>query len=378
MQQNGSLVSQIVGEDVKLPCFDECDLLGRPQRCFDVRAIRHHITGRRVLITGAGGTIGTELCRTIATLDPALMVLVDNSELSLYQLDLELFERRRPVRYQVVFCDVRDRPRVETVVAETRPEMVFHAAALKHISLVEHSPTEGVLTNIGGTRNIADVCSMQGVAEVVLLSSDKAVNPSNIMGVTKRVAEIYVQALQTRGRDTRFAIVRLGNVLNSSGSVVPLFQRQIARGGPITVRHPDVCRYFMTKREAVHLVLQAAVLLRDGKAGPSRLLALDMGQPILISELARRMIHDAGLHPDADIEIVYTGLDPGEKLQERIFHEEELLLPNMLEGILVASARALQPTDLEPMLKRLLTVACAHETSAVRRALAQIVPEFSP
>jgi len=270
------------------------DLLGRPQAVLDRPAMKALIAGRRVLVTGAGGTIGSELVRQIAALEPARLALLDAGEFALYQIDLELAESRPEIDRVAYLGDVRDRARLRQVVSHERPALVFHAAALKHVPMVEHNPNEGILTNVIGTRNIADVCFDGDVELLVLVSTDKAVNPTNVMGATKRLAEAYCQALDVQAAQqdrVRVATVRFGNVLGSTGSVVPLFQRQLAEGGPLTVTHPEMQRYFMTVREAVELVLQASVLAsrREDHAGvlPGRIFVLDMGEPVKIVEIGR-------------------------------------------------------------------------------------------
>jgi len=308
------------------------DLLGRPQRVLDRAAVARHVTGRRVLVTGAGGSIGSELVRQIAALDPSCLVLLDASEYALYTIDLELAESRPGLRRVAVLADVRDRGRIAAVMAEHRPELVFHAAALKHVPLVESNPVEGLRTNALGTRVVAEACRDHGVAAMVLVSTDKAVHPTSVMGASKRVAERICQALDVDrraapggegGGTTRHITVRFGNVLGSAGSVVPLFRRQLARGGPLTVTHPEMSRYFMTIREAAELILQAAAHGVEHEALRGHIFVLDMGRPLRIVDLARQMIRLAGRTPDSDVKIVFTGLRPGENLHEEVFHDGE-------------------------------------------------------
>ena len=273
------------------------DLLGRPQTVLDRASMKALVAGRRVLVTGAGGTIGAELARQIAAFGPARLALVDNGEFALYGIDGEIGENFPAIARAALIGDVRDRQRVDEVMAAERPELVFHAAALKHVPIVEANPCEGILTNVLGTRHIAEACRAAGVRAMVMISTDKAVNPANVMGATKRLAESICQALDIgeakRARGTRFVTVRFGNVLGSTGSVVPLFQRQLAAGGPLTVTHPEIARFFMTVREAVELVLQASTLgIADAERG--KIYVLDMGQPIKIVDLARQMIRLAG------------------------------------------------------------------------------------
>ncbi|MBZ0324660.1 MAG: polysaccharide biosynthesis protein, partial [Alphaproteobacteria bacterium] len=284
------------------------DLLGRPRTVLDRDAMKALVAGKRVLVTGAGGTIGGELIRQVAAFGPARLCLLDHAEFNLYTIDAEAAERWPDVSRPTILGDVRDRVRLDAVMTRERPEIVFHAAALKHVPMVEANPNEGMLTNVAGTRNIADACRAAGVAAMVMISTDKAVNPTSVMGATKRLAESYCQALDIAGGDegTRFVTVRFGNVLGSTGSVVPLFQRQLAKGGPLTVTHPEMKRYFMTVREAVELVLQASALGVSAPEKRGRIYVLDMGAPVRIRDLAETMIRLAGLRPGEDVEIVYT------------------------------------------------------------------------
>jgi O-antigen biosynthesis protein WbqV len=350
--------------------------LGRPQKRLDREAMQKLIANKRVLVTGAGGTIGSELSRQIAALGPAWLTLVDNNEFALYAIDLELGESEMPVPRTAALGDVRDRVQMDRLVGQVQPDVIFHAAALKHVPMVESNPAEGVRTNAGGTRNVADAARAHGVPVMVLISTDKAVNPSSVMGATKRIAELYCQALQISAGTARFVTVRFGNVLGSTGSVVPLFQRQLARGGPLTVTDPRVARYFMTTREAVELVLQAAALPNDAASVPGQIFVLDMGEPVLIADLARQVIRLAGLRPDIDIDIVFTGLRPGEKLNERLFHEAEPPVPTPADGILLAAPRSLSLSVLAPLLDRLLQAAESNDEVSLLAAISAIVPEF--
>ncbi|MTJ83700.1 MAG: polysaccharide biosynthesis protein [Telmatospirillum sp.] len=355
------------------------DLLGRPQAVLDRAAMQSLIEGRRVLVTGAGGSIGSELVRQIADCRPASLSLVESSEFALYTIDREMEEHHPGLARRALIANVRDRARIGRVMAEERPELVFHAAALKHVPMVEANPLEGCLTNAVGTRIVADACLAHGVALMVLISTDKAVNPTNVMGAAKRMAETYCQAQDIRsdaGR-TRFVTVRFGNVLGSTGSVVPLFQRQLAAGGPITVTHPEMTRYFMTIREAVELVLQASALgygNRDRYQG--RIFVLDMGEPVKIVHLARQMIRLAGLRPEIDVKIVYTGLRPGEKLFEEIFHGAEAPVPTERDGILVAAVRALDHDHVAAAIESLEEACRRQDADGARRVLRDLVPEY--
>ena len=356
------------------------DLLGRPQAMLNRGAIEGLVAERRVLVTGAGGTIGSELTRQIAALGPSRLILIENGEFNLYTIDMELRERFPALDIRAVLADVRDRDRIRDLFDEHVPELVFHAAALKHVPLVEDCPAEGALTNVFGTRNVADAARAVGVRAMVLISTDKAVRPSSVMGATKRVAESYCQALDTlvmnSATPTRFVTVRFGNVLGSSGSVVPLFQRQLARGGPLTVTHPDMRRYFMTVREAVELVLQASA---HGIAHPDergRILVLDMGEPVRILDLARQMIRISGHKPDVDVKIEFVGLRPGEKLFEEILHDDEAPERTDADGVFVAAPRLTDHGSLTAALAELETAARAGRHQAVVAQLHLLVPEY--
>jgi len=356
------------------------DLLGRPQTVLDRDAMRRLIAGRRILVTGAGGTIGSELVTQICGLDPAQITLLDSGEFNLYRIDLEVADSHPGLRRRAVLADVRDRVHLDRIMREARPELVFHAAALKHVPMVELNPFEGVLTNAVGTRNVAEACRVAGVAAMVQISTDKAVNPTSVMGASKRIAESYCQALDIGERDgsaraTRFITVRFGNVLGSTGSVVPLFQRQLAAGGPLTVTHPEVMRYFMTVREAVELVLQASVLGSHGEAA-GKLFVLDMGEPVRIIDLARQMIRLAGKRPNIDIEIKVSGLRPGEKLFEEIFHGAEPLLPTACKGILLAAPRAGDAAALGAAIDELAAICARGDAAALQGQLRRLVPEY--
>lgn len=352
------------------------DLLGRPQTPLERDAMRALLAGRRVLITGAGGSIGGELTRQVLAFAPAELVLLDNSEYALYQIDLEAGRIAPPVPRRAVLLDVRDRERVLMLFAGARPEIVFHAAALKHVPLVEANAAEGASVNLAGTVNVADAARAAGAAAMVLISTDKAVNPSSVMGATKRAAEMYCQALDLEGSATRFVTVRFGNVLGSTGSVVPLFQDQLARGGPLTVTHPDMTRYFMTVREAVELVIEAAAARSSRRQG--QLFVLDMGAPVRIVDLARQMIRLAGRKPDQDVAIVFTGIRPGEKLHEELFHGAEPVAPSGLPGIFVAAPRPADRPALEAGIAAVARAAGTGDDAAVRAGLRRLVPEYAP
>ena len=355
------------------------DLLGRPQVPLDRPAVERMIRGKRVLVTGAGGTIGSELTRQIAALEPAFLTILDSSEYHLYEIDQELRSDHPAVARHPVLADVRDARRIDAAVAEAQPDIVFHAAALKHVPMVEDNPLEGILTNAIGSRIVANACAKAGVRCMVQISTDKAVNPTNVMGATKRVAESYIQAMDNAPRQTRYVAVRFGNVLGSTGSVVPLFEKQLRRGGPLTVTHPDMTRYFMTVREAVELVLQAATTaLRDADQTRGKIFVLDMGEPVRILDLATRMIRMAGLEPEKDIAIEFTGLRPGEKLFEELLHDREEVIDGAGQGMTLASPRFSDQAVLESALDRLAECCAGAETAAALRLLCDLVPEYKP
>jgi O-antigen biosynthesis protein WbqV len=360
------------------------DLLNRPQVPLDRDGMARLIQGRRVIVTGAGGTIGSELARQVAAFGPGTLILLDNGEYALWQIDLELAETHPGVNRRTLIADIRDEARIRAVFEEHRPELVFHAAALKHVPMVEANPLEGMATNAAGTRHVADAAKAAGALAMVLISTDKAVNPTSVMGASKRLAEMYCQALDISARTAhhgmRCITVRFGNVLGSTGSVVPLFQRQLARGGPLTVTHPDMQRYFMTVREAVGLVLQASVLGVGGASLPSGenggIFVLDMGEPVKIVDLARQMIRLVGLQPEQDIEIRFTGLRPGEKLFEELFHGKEPPVPTGYPGLLMASPRTADPAIVGRAIDEISNACKAGQVKLALTLLGRLIPEF--
>jgi len=358
------------------------DLLGRPQARLDRDKVRQMIVGRRVLVTGAGGSIGSELVRQIAAYGPANITLLDAGEYNLYAIDMEMAEKYPDLPRESILGDVRDRLRIDQVFAARQPEIVFHAAAYKHVPLVEHNPNEGILTNTLGTRNVAEACRAAGVETMVLISTDKAVNPANVMGASKRLAECYCQALETLPSDqrggTRFVTVRFGNVLGSTGSVVPLFRRQLEAGGPLTVTHEGITRYFMTIAEAVELVLQAAELGKHGVTEGGKIFVLDMGRPVKIIDLARQMILLSGLRPGKDIDIKVTGLRPGEKLYEELFHDGEPPEPTETDGVMLAAPRVVDYALIKQVFDELGESAASRDTHKTLELMSRLVPEFQP
>ena len=356
------------------------DLLGRPQANLDREGMQTMIENKRVLVTGAGGTIGGELVRQISDFKPSQLLLVDHSEYLLYQTSLDLNERYPGFPCENIIGDVSCRKRIRHIISSYKPELVFHAAAHKHVPLVEENPCQGILTNTIGTRNVAEACRDFYVKSMLLISTDKAINPTSVMGATKRLAECYCQALDILERQkpngTRYASVRFGNVLGSSGSVVPLFKRQIEKGGPITITHPEMTRYFMTVHEAVELVLEAMAFSMTTAVQGGRVFVLDMGEPVKIVDMAKQLIRLAGLKPDIDIEIKYTGLRPGEKLFEELFHASEHLLPTNNPNILLGAPRTVDYGFLQRALQELEEAAYKQDSESVLCMLHALVPEY--
>lgn len=346
------------------------ELLAREPIELDRRAIGGLIKGRRVLITGAGGSIGSELCRQVAAFNCAHLTVVDFSETALFEIEREMRETYPHVSIKAVLCDVRDAHRTTIVFRQEMPDLVFHAAALKHVSMVERHPMEGILTNVIGTWNVTEASKASGARQMVLISTDKAVDPTNVMGATKRLAESVIQAQQSTVEGTRFSAVRFGNVLGSSGSVVPIFKSQIERGGPLTVTHPDMTRFFMTIPEAAQLVLHATAACHEDERRDSRLFLLEMGEPVSILDLARQMIALSGRR---EIEIEITGLRPGEKLTEALLDETEHALPAAPKVLEVISNSAVRVTPGH--LEALAEVVESGDVEAVRTSLFDLVAQ---
>jgi O-antigen biosynthesis protein WbqV len=351
------------------------ELLARDPIELDRAAVGALLRGRRVLITGAGGSIGAELCRQVAAFEADHITLMDFSETSLFEIDRELRETFPGVSRSAVLCDVRNPTRLELAFRREHPDIVFHAAALKHVSMVENHPCEGVLTNVVGTWNVAEAARSCGAAQMVLISTDKAVDPSNAMGATKRLAEAVIQAQQSGPGATRFSAVRFGNVLGSAGSVVPIFKSQIERGGPVTITHEAMERFFMTIPEAAQLVLHATAACAEGEeAGHARLFLLEMGAPVKIMDLAKQMIALSGHMLGRDIDIEITGLRPGEKLTEALLDETERSIPCAPKVMEVVSASALRVTGSH--LLELEALAERGDVDEVRRALFDLVAQI--
>jgi FlaA1/EpsC-like NDP-sugar epimerase len=363
------------------------DLLGRPQASLDRESMAQLIVGKRILVTGAGGSIGGELVQQICAFNPAHLILLDHSEYLLYTIDQDVQDKHPQLSRTMMLADVTDASRIENIIKTEKPHLVFHAAALKHVPIAEHNPIETILTNIIGTKNLAEACRVHKVRAMVVISTDKAINPTNIMGATKRVAEKYCQALDieelarskvTRAKGTRYITVRFGNVLGSTGSVIPLFQKQLKRGGPLTITDPQMTRYFMTIHEAVELVLQAAALGVTESKQAGYIFILDMGEPVKIYDLARQMIRLAGLRPEVDIQISYTGCRPGEKLYEELFYQSEELQPTRIQSIQIGKPSAENYLKLSKSLKEIEILARNHNSLGALKLLKQLVPEYTP
>ena len=349
------------------------DLLGRDSVQVDMHSIHSHIRGRRVLVTGGGGSIGSELCRQLAVCQPEELIIFDIYENNAYTIQMELQRRYPSLNLTVLIGSVRDQEKVEQIFQDHRPELVFHAAAHKHVPLMEESPAEAVKNNIFGTRNVAEAADRFGSKAFVLISSDKAVNPTSVMGATKRVCEMIIQMMDRRSASTRYVAVRFGNVLGSNGSVIPLFQEQIAHGGPVTVTHREMVRYFMTIPEAVSLVMQAGVYAKGGE-----IFVLDMGSPVKIDDLARNMIKLCGYEPDVDIPVVYTGIRPGEKLYEELLLTEEGLEKTANDLIFVGHPNGFSDEGLLESLSRLQTLCSQNDKNGVVRELSCLVKTYAP
>jgi FlaA1/EpsC-like NDP-sugar epimerase len=343
--------------------------LGRESISLDWKAITKGVAGKAVMVTGGGGSIGSELCRQIARLSPATLIVFEHSELNLYQVELELRKKFPNMPLVPVLGDVCDGIAVERVFQDHKPQVVFHAAAYKHVPMLEGQVRAAVENNVFGTRTVAAAAVEHGSRCFVLISTDKAVNPANVMGMSKRVAEIDCQ-IRGSGSKTRFVTVRFGNVLGSAGSVIPLFQSQISSGGPVTVTHREIKRYFMTIPEACQLILQAAAL---GKGG--EIFVLDMGEPVKISDLAEQLIRLSGKKPGEDIEIVYTGLRPGEKLYEELFHDQEKFSATKHPKILLSESRHVDAKAFEQAMIEFRKACDSADEIKIRDVLVGLVPE---
>lgn len=353
------------------------DLLGREEIDISLDEVKAQVGGKTILVTGAAGSIGSELCRQLAHLGIRKLIMFDNAETPLHNIRLEFEDKFKWVDFQPVIGDVRSKDRVDFLFSHYKPDIVFHAAAYKHVPLMEENPCEAMMVNVEGSRNIADKCVEYGVQKMVMVSTDKAVNPTNIMGCTKRLAEIYVQSLGLAIENgkidgvTNFVTTRFGNVLGSNGSVIPRFKEQIAMGGPVTVTHPEIRRFFMTIPEACRLVLEAATLSRN-----THIYAFDMGQPVRISDLAVRMIKLAGYEIDKDIKITYTGLRPGEKLYEEVLADKENTVPTSHKRIFEARVREYEYETIVDVINRMVNYASHVSVPDMVILMKKTVPEF--
>lgn len=368
--------------------FEAADLIGREMRRLDLTPVKNMFQGKRVLVTGAGGSIGSELSQQIAVLDPAALILVDHSEFHLYNLEKRLAPlapKMKKLPWRTFLGDVRNAPRMREIFAVERPEIVLHAAALKHVPLGQKNPLEVLRTNVMGTSNVLDMCEAFDVDHFILISTDKAVAPVNMMGASKRIVEMLTLARQATHSTMQASCVRFGNVLASNGSVVNLFEEQIAMGGPVTVTHREVDRYFMMVEEASALVLQAAALgakrreqIGGGHDASSCIYVLEMGEPVNIARLARQLIRLRGKVPDVDIEVRYTGLRPGEKLTEVLSYEDEDLAPTAVDGVQRYNGTIIDPASVLERVRSLIKALETRNRQAIRKAIAQLVPTYDP
>ena len=373
-----SIDEMIGGEfSFKLRNIEIEDLLMRPEINISMDKIIANFKGKTVMVTGAAGSIGSELCRQLASFGVGELVLYDNAETPMHNLRLELEERFPEMSFTTIIGDVRLKKRLDYAFRKWKPQIVFHAAAYKHVPLMEDNPCEAVLVNVAGSRNVADKCVEYEVEKMVMVSTDKAVNPTNIMGCTKRLAEIYIQSLglsieqgKTEGK-TRFVTTRFGNVLGSSGSVIPRFREQIAKGGPVTVTHPEITRFFMTIPEACRLVMEAATMSTG-----NQIFVFDMGKSVKIDDLARRMIQLAGYVPDEEIKIEYSGLRPGEKLYEEVLSDSENTIPTNHSRIRIAKVRNYDYSDAMMSADELERLSREVEVIEMVKLMKKVVPEF--
>ncbi|UBB90965.1 polysaccharide biosynthesis protein [Candidatus Kaistella beijingensis] len=348
------------------------DLLNRKPIKIENEEVKRRHFGKNILITGGAGSIGSEIVRQVSQFEPELVVVLDQAETPLYEVELEMREKFPNIHFKFVLADISNRHRIEPLFQKYNFSMVYHAAAYKHVPLVEQNPHEAILVNILGTKNLSVLASKYKVNRFVMISTDKAVNPTNVMGASKRAAELFVQALQkTEGNTTKFITTRFGNVLGSNGSVIPHFKKQIEAGGPITITHPDIVRYFMTIPEACDLVLQAGTMGNGGE-----IFVFDMGEPVKILDLATRMIKLSGFEPNTDIKIIYTGLRPGEKLYEELLSDDAKTLPTHNEKIMVSKDPTMAFDEIEQYANRITKAALRREKVEVVQILKSIVPEF--
>ena len=354
------------------------DVLGRPQAVLDPLPVQRLIFSSTILITGAGGTIGSELAQQIAAFEPAKIIILDNSEFHLYKINLQLEEKFPGVELHAILGDVQRLSDIENAIERYNPDIVIHSAALKHVPVAENNVIAAVRTNVLGTKNVASTVIKNNVKAMVLISTDKAVNPTNVMGATKKLSEMICTNSQLKSSSCQFVSVRFGNVLGSTGSVIPLFERQIASGGPLTITHPDMTRFFMTVKEASSLVLQAAAIPADAiEKQKGNIFVLEMGEPVKIVDLAMQLIRLSGLRPSEDISISYTGVRPGEKLHEELFDQNETLLDTKISDIKLVSSGTKQTLEFDKKLKQLETAVDKQEEEMALNLLRELVPNFT-
>ena len=349
------------------------DLLQRDPIVIDIQKVASHLEGKRVMITGAAGSIGSEIMRQVASFNPYKLILIDQAETPLHDIRLELQDRWRDIDAETIVADISNAPRMEAIFKEFRPQYIFHAAAYKHVPMMEDNVSEAIQTNVYGTRTVADLAVKYGAEKFVMISTDKAVNPTNVMGCSKRICEIYVQSLAKKlqkqgGHVTQFITTRFGNVLGSNGSVIPRFRDQIQRGGPVTVTHPEIIRYFMTIPEACRLVLEAGSMGNGGE-----IYIFDMGRPVKIVDLAKRMINLSGR---TDVKIEFTGLRHGEKLYEELLNVKELTKPTYHEKIMIATVREYDYDEVKDRIQHLIDVSYTYDQMKIVAAMKDLVPEF--
>lgn len=351
------------------------DLLGRPEINISLEAISHNVNNKTILVTGAAGSIGSEIVRQLSNFSPSCIICLDQAETPLNELDLELKKYSPSINFVTIIGDIRNKYRMSLIFEKYKPQIVYHAAAYKHVPMMEKFPCESVITNVLGTKQLVDLSINHSVEMFVMISTDKAVNPTNIMGATKRIAEIYVQSSAMdrikNKSNTKFVTTRFGNVLGSNGSVIPLFKKQIEKGGPITVTHPEITRYFMTIPEACRLVLEASVI---GKSG--YIYVFDMGDPVKIISLAKKMIELAGFIPGKDIKIEYSGLRPGEKLYEELLNDSEVSVPTSHKKVMMAKVREYEFSEVLPNIDNIILAAENGEDLEMVTLMKQLVPEF--
>ena len=378
-QQTGCKMStlpgiyQLINCDVKVSMLRDVqieDLLGREAVRTDLESIMSYVKDQKVMVTGGGGSIGSELCRQIADDQPKQLIIIDNYENAAYELQMELGRKHPELDVIVLIVSVQNRRKIREIFEQYKPDLVFHAAAHKHVPLMEYSPCEAIKNNVFGTMNVASEANRSGVKRMVLISTDKAVRPTNIMGASKRICEMVIQTYNQRSK-TEYVAVRFGNVLGSNGSVVPLFKQQIREGGPVTVTHPDIIRYFMTIPEAVSLVLQAGAYAQGGE-----IFILDMGEPVKILDLAENMIRLSGLVPGEDIEIKFTGLRPGEKLYEELLIDDDNKKETANKRIFIGQPIKIDEAEFDEKMKE-LEKATFSEDENIRRVVKKLVPEYT-